>query len=523
MIFTTLNFLIFLVIVFFIYYLVPKKFRWIVLLLASIYFYVASSPKYIIYVLISSFITYLGARIITKLDDDNRKNIESKSEEIPKEIKKILKKGLARKKKTVIVITIIGALSMLVVMKYTGFILENISRIYNIIGFDFKGPAWNIILPIGISFYTFMSIGYAIDVYRGEYPAEKNFFKYFLYISYFPHVLQGPIDSYKDLSEEFNKPKSFNYEETVQGLSRVGIGLIKKMVIADKIAPVVTGVITGIDGYFGKNIIIAIVLYAIELYADFSGYMDIAIGCSRMLGIKLTENFDSPYFSKSIAEYWRRWHMSLGAWFRDYVYYPLLRSKRAEKIRKYYKESNNKFLANNMPTVFALSILWILIGFWHGSTWAFILYGMYHGLIIIISTLLSPLYTKFYKRFPKLVKTKIYGFFQICRTFCLVLIGYFLFVTGDLNIAAQMVKNMFLFGKNSISLRAQTTFDFKISLLIGLIIIFALDVLGYLKIDVYSKIRKLPIVIRWLIYATGIFIIMMLSSGEPQEFLYFKF
>lgn len=295
------------------------------------------------------------------------------------------------------------------------------------------------------------------------------------------------------------------------------------MVIADKIAPIITGVISGIDGYFGKNIIIAIVLYAIELYADFSGYMDIAIGCSKMLRIKITENFDSPYLSKSIAEYWRRWHMSLGAWFRDYVYYPLLRSKRAEKIRKYYKSSNNKYLANNMPTVFALAVLWLLIGFWHGSTWAFVLYGMYHGLIIIISTLLSPVYTKFYKKFPKFVKTKFYEIFQICRTFGLVLIGYFLFVTGDLNITAQMFKNLFMFNKNSISLRALTTFDFKISVLLGTIIILVLDIFGYYKIDVYEKIRKLPIVLRWLIYASGVFIIFMLSTGEAQEFLYFKF
>lgn len=228
MIFTTLKFLIFFVIVFFIYYLVPKKFRWIVLLLGSIYFYISASPKYIIYVLISSIITYLGARFITKFDEENKKYIEEKGDSLPKEVKKVLKKGLGRKKKAVIVLTIVGTLGLLVIIKYTGFFLDNISRIYDIIGFDFKGPSWNFILPIGISFYTFMSIGYVIDVYRGEYPAEKNFFKYFLYISYFPHVLQGPIDNYKDLSEEFNNPKDFNYEETIIGLSRIGIRINKE-------------------------------------------------------------------------------------------------------------------------------------------------------------------------------------------------------------------------------------------------------------------------------------------------------
>ena len=523
MIFTSLNFLIFFCIVFLAYYILPKKVQWIVLLIASIYFYISASVQYIFYVLFAAVITYLGALIISKLDNKYKNDIEINEKNITKEQKKALKKSIQKKKKIVIVLTILGALSLLIIMKYTSFILQNISLLHNLIGLEFNSPALKFILPIGISFYTFMSIGYAVDVYRGEYPAEKNFLKYFLYISYFPHVLQGPIDKYKDLSEEFFKPKSFNYEETIEGLSRVVVGLIKKMVIADKILPICTMVIQNPDQYFGKNVLIMIILYAIELYADFSGYMDIAIGCSKMLGIKLTENFDSPYFSKSIAEYWRRWHISLGAWFRDYVYYPLLRSKKADNIRKYFKEGNNKYLANTMPTVFALSILWILIGFWHGSTWAFVLYGIYHGLIIIISNMLSPVYSKFYKKFPKLVKSKIYSLFQIIRTFTLVLIGYFLFSTGDLKISTQLFKNMFDFGAKSVSLRYYTSFDFKISILIGCIILIVLDILSIYKIDVYKLLRKIPKPIRWLIYCMGIFLVAMLSSGEAQEFLYFQF
>ena len=523
MIFTSLNFLIFFSIVFLVYYILPKKFQWIVLLIASIYFYISASVQYILYVLFAATITYSGALLISKLDNKYKDDIENGLDNKTKDERKIVKKKYQKKKKLIIIFTILGTLSLLIIMKYISFIIQNISYLHKLIGLEFNSPTLNFILPIGISFYTFMGIGYAVDVYRGEYSAEKNFLKYFLYISYFPHVLQGPIDKYKDLSKEFFEPKSFNYENVMEGLSRVVVGLIKKMVIADKIMPVCKMVIQNPEHYYGKNVLIMIILYAIELYADFSGYMDIAIGCSKMLGIKIAENFDSPYFSKSIAEYWRRWHISLGSWFRDYVYYPILRSKKASNIRKYFKEENNKYLANTMPTVFALSILWILIGFWHGSTWAFVLYGVFHGLIIIISTLLSPVYSKFYKKYPKIVKSRIYSLFQILRTFTLVLIGYFLFSTGDLKISILLFKNMFKIRTKSLSLRYLTSFDFKISLLIGLVIIITLDILSIFKIDIYKSLRKRPKPIRWLIYCIGIFLVTMLSSGEAQEFLYFKF
>lgn len=522
MTFTSINFLIFFCIVFLVYYIVPKKIQWIVLLIASVYFYIFASIQYIFYVLFVSLVTYFGAIFTTNLDNNYQEKIEQ-YDSITRDEKKVIKKSLQRKKKLVIIITVILTLSLLIIMKYTNFIIENIAAFHSLLKLEYNKPSLNFILPIGISFYTFMSIGYVIDVYRGEYKAEKNFFKYFLFISYFPHVMQGPIDKYKDLSEEFSKPKKFNYEESVEGLSRVIVGLIKKMVVADKIAPICRMVIQYPNDYYGINILFFIVLYAIELYADFSGYMDIAIGTSKILGIKIAENFDSPYFSKSIAEYWRRWHISLGAWFRDYVYYPILRSKKADGIRKYFKEENNKYLSNTIPTVFALAILWILIGFWHGATWAFVIYGMYHGLILIISTMLSPVYNKFYKKYPKLIKSKIYGAFQVLRTFLLVLIGYFFFSAGGLKTAILLLTNMFKLNNESVSLRAVTSSDFKISVLIGIIILTILDILNLKKVNIYKALRQTPFLIRWLIYAVGIFLVTMLSSGEAQEFLYFQF
>ena len=278
MIFTTLKYLVFFVAVFLGYYIVPKKLQWLVLLVASTYFYLCASVKYVIFVLMASFITYFGALILNQLEQKQRTYLQKNKENLSKEAKKIYKTKVEKKKKIVITLTVLGTLSMLLVMKYTGFVLENISAIANIFGFNFKAPVWNLILPLGISFYTFMSLGYAIDVYRGEYPAEKNFLKYFLFVSYFPHILQGPMDKYNDLSKDLFEGKKFDYNQAVQGIYRIVIGVLKKMLVADKLAPIVGTVTTNLDQYFGINILIAIVFYAIQLYADFSGYMDIAIG-----------------------------------------------------------------------------------------------------------------------------------------------------------------------------------------------------------------------------------------------------
>lgn len=523
MIFTTLKFLIFFVIVFLMYYIVPKKIQWIILLIASLYFYSCASIKYSIFLITATLITYLGGLIIENIENKRKKYIEENKENLSKDEKKLYNGKIENKKKFILTISIIATLSMLIIMKYTEFFIENISLIINKFNIQFNSPAWKFVLPLGISFYTFMSIGYMIDIYRGEYSAEKNFFKYLLFVSYFPHILQGPIDKYNEISTELFGEKKFDYEQSVKALYRIAVGVFKKMVIADKIAIILENVVQNIDQFYGINVSIAIILYAIQLYSDFSGYMDIAIGGSKLLGINIAENFDAPYFSKSVAEYWRRWHISLGAWFRDYLYYPLLRGKTSVKIRNYFKNKNNKYLMNNMPNVFALSIFWLLIGFWHGATWSYVLYGIYYGIIIIVSTLLTPVYNKFHEKFSKFAKSKIYGAFQILRTFCFILIGYFLFWLGDLKIAVNMFLNLFRNNFTMINIFSKVKIIDLFSILIGTIFIIILDIFTIKNINIYEKVKKLYFPFRWVIYIVFIYSIVLLAGGETQEFLYFQF
>ena len=508
MVFTTIKYLIFFLIIFLVYYIVPKKIQWLVLLVANIYFYLCacSSIWHMIFIIAASVITYYGALLLEKIEKKRSLYLKEKNGVLTEEEIEYDSK-LVKEKKIVLAISIILTVGMLIIMKYTGFIFDNINLIVNKFNSDFKFIAPDFILPLGISFYTFMSIGYLIDVYRKECEAEKNYLKYFLFISYFPHILQGPIDRYKDLSAKLSEEKTFDYEECVTGLYRIVIGVFKKMVIADRIAEIITAVTGNLGQYYGINIVITVFLYAIQLYADFSGYMDIAIGCSKMLGIKIAENFNAPYFSKTVAEFWRRWHISLGLWFREYIYIPL-GGNRVSKI---------KWIRN-------IFTVWLLTGIWHGPTWNFLLWGLYYGIILVVSKLLTPLYNKFYEKFPKLIKSKLYTLFQICRTFIFVLFGYILFSVETLSQSILMFKNMFCFTNESLTIRALTSRTCKISVVLGITVLVFLDICTIKNINIYEKFRKLPTVARWLIYIIFIIIIVAFSaSGGAQEFLYFEF
>ena len=509
MVFTTIKYLVFFLIIFLLYYIVPKKMQWIVLFFANIYFYLCACTSlwHMIFIMAASVITYIGALIIEGIKKERHIYIKEKNTNLISEEEKKFNYKIDKKEKIVLIISIILTAGMLVIIKYTGFVFENINILLNSFNCDFKFIAPKFILPLGISFYTFMSIGYLVDVYKKECNAEKNYFKYFLYISYFPHILQGPIDKYKELASQLASEKKFDYNNCVIALYRITVGVFKKMVIADNLSTVITSVTGNLNDYYGINIFITIVLYAMQLYADFSGYMDIAIGCSNMFGIKIAENFYAPYFSKSVAEFWRRWHISLGKWFRDYIYIPL-GGNRVSKI---------KWIRN-------IFVVWLLTGIWHGSTWNFLIWGLYYGTILIVSKLLTPLYDKFYKKFPKIVESKIYSLFQMCRTFCFVLLGYFVFSVENLNQSIQMFKNMFCFSKESLTIRALTSRECKISLILGFAILFIYDICLIKNINIYEKFRKIPQIVRWIIYIVGISLIAILSAGgTAQEFLYFQF
>lgn len=369
-------------------------------------------------------------------------------------------------------------------------------------------------------------MAYVIDVQRDEVPAERNFLKHALYVSYFPQIMQGPIGNYGRLSRQLFKEHLFDYEQAVFGIHRIAWGFFKKVMIANMIADRLNPVWTNIADYPGLICWAAFLfLYAIQLYADFSGYMDIACGCSQMLGIKLDENFNCPYFAKSVSEFWRRWHMSLSSWFKDYLFYPVLRSDWNTKVRKTFA---NKYLASVVPTSIALAVVWVATGLWHGASWGYVVWGVYYGAFMVLGIVLAPMYDWFHSAFPFLQKNRGYILFQMLRTFLIVVIGYSIFKPADLHATVQIWKQMLLGLDCGGVYQIQYTLHHSFIKVFGwMALMFAVDVIHYKheKGTIRLAVRKLPLVVRWGIYLTGLWLMIfygLYGSGFDQ-FEYFKF
>lgn len=524
--FTTIDYIVFFAIVFFGYYALPHRFRWMLLLVASWIFYGWMSPYYLIFLAFATILTYLSAVGMSRNCAVEKAWIVENGKIVSREEKKAYKAKMEKKRWWMSLGSIVGLITLLVVFKYLEFIFVNIAWLGGAIGFNWQAPVLNIILPIGLSFYVFQSMAYVIDVQRGEVEAECNFFKHALFVSYFPQIMQGPIGNYGRLAHQFFERHDFNYEQAVFGIQRVAWGFFKKVMVANIIADRINPCWTNVADYPGLICWSAILfLYAIQLYADFSGYMDIACGCSQMLGIKLDENFNCPYFSKSVSEFWRRWHMSLSTWFKDYLFYPLLRSDWNTKVRKFF---SNKYLASVVPTSIALVIVWAATGLWHGASWGYVAWGVYYGIFMILGIAMAPLYDRFHNKFPNFTTSKPYILFQMARTFLIVLIGYAIFKPANLQTTRDIFCSMASGIDNGGIYQLQYTLHHSFIKVFGwMALMLVVDIIHYSREGgtIRSFILKLPLIIRWCIYIGGLWLMIfygLYGSGFDQ-FEYFKF
>lgn len=527
MVFTTVQFIAFFAAVFFAYYAIPQRYRWWLLLGASWFFYAFATPYYLIFLGLTTIVTYLAAIGMDNNLCRQKAWIAENGKAVDREEKKTYKAHMAHQRRLIVTGVVLILIGMLVAFKYLEFMFANVTWLCGVLGVGVTMPEAHWILPLGLSFYVFQSLGYCIDVEREMVPAERNFFKHALFVSYFPQILQGPIGDYGRLAPQLFGEHKFEYERTVFGLQRVAWGFFKKVMIANVIADRINPVWHNVGDYPGLICWMAILfLYSIQLYADFSGYMDIACGCSQMLGVRLDENFDCPYFSRTIAEFWRKWHITLGAWFKNYVFYPLLRSDTFTNLRKRFK--GNDYLSTTCPTLIALLIVWLLIGLWHGADWSYVLYGLFHGAFVMLAIALGPIYDKVYDKFPKIVGSRCYVLFQMARTFLIVMIGYSIFKPADLSVTAQIWKQFALpFPAGFIAQLHQVRFFLPNIILIGVALIFIVDLVhfrhGFGVIRV--RVRKFSRTVRWLIYLLGLWVTVfygLYGSGFDQ-FEYFKF
>lgn len=503
MLFVSYQFLLFLACVFLLFYCLPGQFQTILLLFASLFFYWNANEGCLIYILITVTVTYITARIISDRKKGRKKN------------RKWLIAGIG-----------INA-GLLAVFKYTNFAIYNVNQLLQLTG-GTKLDYFALALPLGISFYTFQSIGYLADVYRGKYAAEKNIVRVALFLCFFPQLIQGPISRFDEISPSLFQEKRFDKCTVCAGLQRILWGYFKKLVIADRILVAVNEIIRNPEQYQGAYVLLGAIFYAVELYADFTGGIDITLGIGELFGIQMKENFRRPFLSKSVKEYWTRWHITMGTWFRDYIFYPVSMCGWMKKLTSFFKKRFGKKAARKLPVYLSAFFVWFLTGLWHGASWNFITWGMGNFLCIVFSEECHPLIMQVHNKFPTLKNKKWFSVFQVVRTILLMSMLRMFDCYSSVSETFRMFASMFtrwdscIFFNGSLLCIGLTEVDYII-LLAGVLLMFWVG-FSQNKGSVRQLIRKQKPGIRFCIwYGLSLAILLFGAYGigyDAVQFIY---
>ncbi len=490
MLFNSSRFLIFFPIVVSLYYLLPKKARNLWLLVASYYFYMCWNAKYALLILTSTVVTYLSGLLIEKADTD-------------------------KKKKVVVAASLVINLGILCFFKYTNYLLSILIYVFGKVGIALTVPEFDILLPVGISFYTFQALSYTMDVYRKDIYAEKNFFRYALFVSFFPQLVAGPIERSKNLLKQLVPDKHFDFEKARDGIFLMLWGYFLKVVLADRIAIFVDTIYREYDYYSGYYLILATILFAVQIYCDFAGYSTIAMGAAEILGIGLIDNFEAPYLSISVADFWRRWHISLTSWFKDYLYIPLGGSRKG-KFRKY---------VNKM-------IVFLVSGLWHGASTSFVIWGGLNGLYQVIGEICMPARDKLVSVIHLNRDSFAHKLLRGLGTFILVDFAWIFFRAGTTAEAMSVVSSI-ISADNPWILFDGSIYDCGLDrknywvMLFGIIILTLADIAKRRGIAVRKLIIRQDYWFRCLVIIMSVIAILVYgvwgSSYDAANFIYFQF
>ncbi len=475
MLFNSLQFAIFFIVVVSIFFSIPHRYRWILLLIASYYFYMCWNAKYIILIVFSTCVDYFAGLQMSRTD-------------------------VKRKRTVYLVMSLVTNLGLLFTFKYFNFFSRSVSEFFQAISIPVQPHLLHVLLPVGISFYTFQTLSYTIDVYRGKISHEKHLGIFALYVSFFPQLVAGPIERASNLLPQFYKKMTFDDERIVSGLRLMLWGLFKKIVVADRLALYVDAVYKNVDFHSGFTLLVATYLFAFQIYCDFSGYSDIAIGAARVLGFDLMKNFNRPYFSLTIPEFWRRWHISLSTWFKDYLYIPL-GGNRVPVARMYLN----------------LAIVFIVSGLWHGANWTFIFWGALHGAYIVSSRLSLGFRDRLVEKFK--INKKLVTFSRMFISFQLVCFSWIYFRADSLAHANLVVSKIFSLHWGRLYISAMDQFVYS---LFAVALLLTGDILLE-KFNLNTAIFKQPVYVRWAAYASLAIVILLIGVFNGSQFIYFQF
>ena len=543
MTYTSLNFLFFVLAVALVYFIFPwKKYRWTILLAASAIFYCLASYKYAAFILFTAISTLLFGIWIEKVNNNGKALLKERKGDWDREQKKTFKNRLKVKKRWIMAFCLILNFGILAFLKYYNFFAGSLNDILGSFGVNFSAPTLELFLPLGISFYTFQSMGYIVDVYREKVQAQRNPFKFLLFVSFFPQIIQGPISMYDQLAHQLYEPHDFDFTRFKHGCQLILWGFFKKLVIADRAViaiNAVTETYAGYNKYSGTTLTFIVLLYAFQLYADFSGGIDISRGVAQILGIDMIDNFKRPYFSKSINEYWRRWHISLGAWMKNYIFNPLAISapflNASKKMRgtSFGKTKAGAHIAKVLPTAFASLIVFLVVGVWHGASYKYVAFGLWNGVIIMLSTLMQPLFDGVVDKLHINRKNWLFCFFQMFRTFLVVLVGYVFdvapsFKQGIMTITRFFTDQSFSRGLAEI-LKLGLTWKDYILLALCVVIVLIISIIQERHSDTTMRalLDKKPFILRFFLYfflVMAVIIFGIYGSGyAAADFVYMQF
>lgn len=497
MLFNSLEFLLFFPAVCLCYFVVPYRARYLFLLAFSYFFYMCWNPQYALLMLTSTIITYLSGLFIDSADkiESDKKRMQCKN--------------------LYVALSFISNLAILFFFKYFEFAANTVIRILSIAGIHAQIPAFDIVLPVGISFYTFQALSYTMDVYRKDIYAERNFFKYALFVSFFPQLVAGPIERSKNLLVQINEKHDFDFERARSGLLLMLYGYFQKVVLAEYLAIVVDSVYNHHAERTGFQLLIATICFAFQIYCDFGSYSNIAIGCAKVMGFRLMENFNTPYFAVSVSDFWRRWHISLSTWFRDYLYIPL-GGNRKGKLHKWFNQM----------------IVFLVSGLWHGASWHFVVWGGMNGAYQVIGEWLKPFRENVMKALKIDKEVFSHKLLQMLITFGLVDVSW-IFFRASFRQSLSILKTIagfredywFTWGDNLAAMGL--TLGTRNVLIVSLFILFAVDICKYRGISLIEWLCRQGIWLRWLVYFAGVFGILVFGVYGPKfdasAFIYFQF
>ena len=499
----------------------PQRYRPAALLGGSLVFYWLTAGTYTVWLLLAAALTWalgLGLGRLQQLQEAALPGLD-------KPARKEAKHQFAALQRGMVTAGVIGLLGLLIWLKYLHFLVRTLNSALSLLPFAWQVAAPSFVQPLGLSFFTLMALSYLFDVRRGTTQPAEHYWQVLLYLSFWPHVVEGPFDRWAQISPALLNPPKPNYRAFTFGVQRILWGMMKKLIIADRANMYVKAVFDNWPSYSGSAVVVATLLYTLQLYAEFSGCMDMVLGAAECFGVPLAENFRQPFFARSVSEFWRRWHITLGAWLREYLFQPAIVSKPMMRFGKWCRTRFGAALGRSLPVWAGLLLTWLAIGLWHGAGWLYVVYGLYYFLLQWLGEVAEPTLLRLCPSLPQWRTRRWYKLWQTLRTFVLVNFGMLLFRSNGTRAALEMLASLRRPYEGSLLIKLDAQ-DLWV-LVIGALVLLAVDLLHERGIAIRESIARRPLPLRWAIYCGGMLAVMIFGAYgdnyDPAAFIYAQF